>query len=281
MHPKALDAVTKTFLATSILVLILSILVPTLTIFNNITLAKKGSSSFAFSSLALSDKEFNGILIELNARAPNKASLSSLTLTYDIKPFGNVAQSSSRFSRSCNVTIGGNGLHVNSGGTIPKGLVKILIADGDSNAYPLDHYVTEFLVLAQSEGTALPVALSVGGQSSEFSFSPKLLFEEQDEAENAIGISIKYSRSGLQIAFSFFSVVLMWFITIVTLGYSSLLWFTPQTPPLLLPIISIAFALPRLRDIQPGIVDVGTSSDYYAFFPCMFIAFVNSNFNLI
>jgi hypothetical protein len=274
MHPKAIHTLTKSFVVFAVIALILSIVVPTLSVLNT-QVASKKSNSFAASKRFESEQAFDGIVVRLTVVPPNRNSMNSLRFGYDIAPFGDLANRT-RFSRAVQLSIGGTALTANAGETIPRGTISVGISEGDFNSYPMDSYEVQMEITASSENRTVPVGLLVGGQGGGFDYRPIITTEDDTDPDQYYIITkVTYARTVLGRTFSFFAVVLMWAITLAILSHSSLLWFTPQLPPLFIPVVAVLFALPRLRDVQPGIGDIGNISDLYGFFPCMFIAFLN------
>jgi hypothetical protein len=274
MHPKALHTLTKSFVVFAVIALILSIVVPTLSVLNTQVVSKQ-SDSFAASKRFDSEQAFDGVVIRLTVIPPTRNSMNSLRFGYEILPFGNLANRT-RFARPVQLTLGGSPVSANAGETIPKGAISIGISEGDMNLYPMDSYEVEFELTASSGNRSVPMGVLLGGQGGGFEYRPTFTTEDDTDPEQYYIIAkVTYARTILGRIFSFFAVVLMWAITLSILSHSSLLWFTPQLPPLFIPVVAVLFALPRLRDVQPGIGDIGNISDLYGFFPCMFIAFLN------
>lgn len=145
--------------------------------------------------------------------------------------------------------------------------VTFPIDTGSLRDFPFDSYSTDFpLKIYQSEDES-PVAFSVSVQCN----SQNVRIEAFKDRDGMYRIDIK--RPTTSMLFCIFLILLMWFmsISILNLSYDILVQKREIEPVLLTLGPAMLFALPGIRDSQPGIPLIGCLSDVLGFFWNIFI----------
>ncbi|KAJ6622972.1 hypothetical protein B0H10DRAFT_2012187 [Mycena sp. CBHHK59/15] len=147
------------------------------------------------------------------------------------------------------------------------------ILDGDVNRYPFDVFTVDYQIFAFSSpsntsyGTPLP--LTIFAQGSIQGFKIDTVFLGLTDDGSGVSITIKISRSPITKAFSVVIIAVMWCLSSGIFIAAMSVWFRERKVELPLIAISTAllFALPNVRNSQPGIPSVaGTTSDMIGFF---------------
>lgn len=146
--------------------------------------------------------------------------------------------------------------------------VVIPIFDGQVNDYPFDRHQS-FLELEMTSTTNPPteIPIKVNFWSNVAGFST----DAAPEAENTpsyVGIGIKVGRSITTILFSVFIMMGMWIVGVIVFIQSQIVRGKGKMVEMgmFTYMAALIFALPAVRNIQPGIPPVGTLSDFLAFF---------------
>ncbi|TPX36737.1 hypothetical protein SmJEL517_g01284 [Synchytrium microbalum] len=157
-------------------------------------------------------------------------------------------------------------------------------AEGDPNNYPLDLYLVSLGVIATTVNTTsnstipIPVAMIIQGalQSWRLHFN---LVEEQfhlmtsGNLQKSPNLTVEVIRSYTTKIFSFFTLIVMWALSVAILALAITLWTRDRKvePPTIVVATSMLFSLPAIRNAQPGAPPVGCTSDVIGFFWCMLI----------
>ena len=82
---------------------------------------------------------------------------------------------------------------------------------------------------------------------------------------------MEFRRSGVTVFFALFVGLLMWLLSISALIIAISIWMRERKvePPTIAVMAALLFALPAMRNSQPGIPGIGTSSDVASFFWAM------------
>lgn len=144
--------------------------------------------------------------------------------------------------------------------------VILPLAVCDTNKYPFDHYETdESYVRAVSGTNPVRVGVSLSGAIQGFQIDPTLV--ETREPTPVVAMSITAKRSYTTLFFSLFVIILMWFVTfgacLLTLAFCFLDF---VEPPIMIIMTALLFALPNIRNSQPGIPSIGCTADVVSFF---------------
>jgi len=146
------------------------------------------------------------------------------------------------------------------------------LAEGDPSKYPFDVFSADLPFAATASDVMLDVntpSLLWGAvayaqmQSFRFAFQ----FNKATDSD-IVMLSIDISRPPSTKVFSLFVVVLMWFLTIatVTITFQVFLRDRDIAPNLLSAQASLLFAMPSVRNTQPGAPPIGTMLDSLSLF---------------
>ncbi|KAJ7246886.1 hypothetical protein B0H12DRAFT_749964 [Mycena haematopus] len=147
------------------------------------------------------------------------------------------------------------------------------ILDGDVNRYPFDVFTVDYQIYAFSSpgnasyGTPLPMTVYADGAIQGFKVDTTFLGLEEDGSGVQVTFTIR--RSPITKAFSVIIIIVMWCLSSGIFIAAMSVWFRERKVELPLIAISTAllFALPNVRNSQPGIPSVaGTTSDMVGFF---------------
>ncbi|KAJ6559542.1 hypothetical protein B0H19DRAFT_1260254 [Mycena capillaripes] len=147
------------------------------------------------------------------------------------------------------------------------------VLDGDVNRYPFDVFTVDYQILAftspidGSYGNPLPMTIFTQGTVQGWNIDTA--FEGVFDDGSAVNIRFTVSRSPVTKAFSVIIIIVMWCLSGGIFIAAMSVWFREKKVELPLIAISTAllFALPNVRNSQPGIPSVaGTTSDMVGFF---------------
>ncbi|KAJ6451775.1 hypothetical protein C8R45DRAFT_883223, partial [Mycena sanguinolenta] len=148
------------------------------------------------------------------------------------------------------------------------------ILDGDVNRYPFDVFTVDYHIYAftspgnASYGTPLPMTVYADGAVQ--GFKVDTIFQGLEPYDGSgVQITFVIRRSPITKAFSVIVIIVMWFLSLGIFIAAMSVWFRERKVELPLIAISTAllFALPNVRNSQPGIPSVaGTTSDMVGFF---------------
>ncbi|KAJ7151839.1 hypothetical protein C8R43DRAFT_1190405 [Mycena crocata] len=161
------------------------------------------------------------------------------------------------------------------------------ILDGDINRYPFDVFTVDYIIYAftspdnSSYGTPLPMTVFSEGTVQGFKIETTFLGQEVDGS--GVQISFRVSRSPITKAFSIVIILVMWGLSGSVFIAAMSVFFRERKvePPLIAISTAVLFALPNVRNSQPGIPSVaGTTSDMVGFFFNMLLVAISA-FSLI
>ncbi|KAJ6551876.1 hypothetical protein B0H19DRAFT_1159306 [Mycena capillaripes] len=147
------------------------------------------------------------------------------------------------------------------------------ILDGDVNRYPFDIFEVDYQIFAFSSptngtyGTPLPMTIYAEGTVQGWKIDTD--FSGINDDGSGVNIHIRVSRSPITKAFSMIIIVVMWCLSSGIFIAAMSVWFREKKvePPLIAISTALLFALPNVRNSQPGIPSVpGTTSDMVGFF---------------
>jgi hypothetical protein len=160
---------------------------------------------------------------------------------------------------------------------------------GELSNYPFDNYTAVFYVLAEADNTGasatnetelLDSAVSLTGGIQGFVFGDSKL---TNVYPGIVEVTIEARRSTISVGFSIFVILLMWLLSfmIFAMTVDILLRRREIVPPLLALPVAALFALPALRNSQPGIPPVGAYCDVVGFYWNMILIAISAIVNLI
>lgn len=135
--------------------------------------------------------------------------------------------------------------------------------------YPFDAYKSYFEILANKDKERLhkiPVSLTFLGKLQSVEFIPTVQIETDDLYK--ISIEIFTRRSPTTIGFSLFIVLIMWMLSIAIgiIAIQVIRKYRVTDEHVLTLGITTLFALPALRETQPGIPSIGCAADVLGFY---------------
>ncbi|KAJ3392818.1 hypothetical protein HDU92_008174 [Lobulomyces angularis] len=151
---------------------------------------------------------------------------------------------------------------------MPAQELVFTITEGDTNSYPLDKYEDVFTVAAVDNTTAtpipIPIAISVVAALQSWSFENTV----EDVSVNIQQVSFTFKRSFTTRFFSFFIIITLWVLSFLILSLAVTLWMRDRKvePPTIAVTTGMLFALPAVRNVQPGIPGIGCTADVIGFF---------------
>ncbi|KAG0261919.1 hypothetical protein BG011_000539 [Mortierella polycephala] len=145
--------------------------------------------------------------------------------------------------------------------------------------YPFDAYKSYFEILANKEKEQLhkiPVSLTFLGMLQSVEFIPTVRLSSDDLYK--ISIEIFTRRSPTTIGFSIFIVMIMWALSIAIgiIAIQVVKKYRVSDEHILTLGITTLFALPALRETQPGIPAIGCAADVLGFYWNMAIIAISS-----
>jgi hypothetical protein len=134
---------------------------------------------------------------------------------------------------------------------------------GDPNEYPFDVYFFEsYIICAHDNGTEVPLSLKVMGTLQGWKFNFKIT-----GPVSALKLAINAKRSVTTYAFSMLLFLVMWLLScgafMLTMCYVT---FDFVEPPLIAILGTMLFALPAVRNTQPGAPPIGCILDVAGLF---------------
>ncbi|KAI9296130.1 hypothetical protein K502DRAFT_323945 [Neoconidiobolus thromboides FSU 785] len=168
------------------------------------------------------------------------------------------------------------------------------IIDGNVDDYPFEVFTSYFSATCEDTNkTIIPIAITTDRDL--LSYSPAVrsspikdleelipLFKGSYTSSEALGVFIQLTQPLKSKIFSIFVMIVMWGLSIAlfVFTYDIIISRRDIPPPLLAVGISMLFALPALRNSQPGIPIIGCLADIAAFFWCMAIIAICSMMNI-
>jgi len=162
-----------------------------------------------------------------------------------------------------------NPLNLSTDAGLPPTPVS-LDAVGNSNSYPFDSYQATIDIAASSDGSGVPLTAFVFGSVQGFVYSTQ--FNGSIDGSNDgfdVTITFNVQRNTTTRLFAAIIFLLMWFLSLSIFVAAMSVWFRGKNTELPLVAISTAllFALPNIRNSQPGVPSpVGTTGDMVGFF---------------
>ncbi|KAJ1923690.1 hypothetical protein IWQ60_005716 [Tieghemiomyces parasiticus] len=156
---------------------------------------------------------------------------------------------------------------------------------GHERLFPFDTYDSNFAVYLregnQENGTAIPLRTTLYGSIQTLDFDT--VISQGSPGEHIVYFSMAVARTKITLFFSIYICILQWALALAisTLAFQVAIT-RRQIPPALLTCgTSLLFALPALRNSQPGIPALGCASDILAYFWCLIIVAFSAVSNLL
>ncbi|KAJ3323857.1 hypothetical protein HDV06_006446 [Boothiomyces sp. JEL0866] len=163
---------------------------------------------------------------------------------------------------------------------------SIPITDSNTVTYPFDTYSTVVSILVKDFTFQKPIPFSyvfTGDidlwRSDIEPYSGQVLGGIPEEKVYAITLK----RTTITIIFSIFLYLIMWVLSGAAFLVTLSIWTRGRKvePPTIAAVGAILFALPNIRNAQPGAPAVGCNADILAFFPCLLLVTASVAMGLI
>ncbi|KAI8902606.1 hypothetical protein BC833DRAFT_572656 [Globomyces pollinis-pini] len=270
---------------------VIIIMVPSMTYLDTIQGDQKSQRTFKTRNIdvfAPPPSNFNGLYISCNVTnidIPN----SQFKARFVIRPIGSLAVNGAdpvfnRPSVPFTMILGPQIITFPANRPITAQSVDLPFTASNINKYPFDRFESEFILNANvvSSNTSLvnaslPIGFSIVGTIQSIRFDADLV---DDVVASAMILNIKLFgyRSFTVQFFSMFILICMWILSFTIFILSVTLWFRDRKvePPTIAITTSLLFALPAVRNTQPGIPNIGCTVDLAGFFWNMFLVMVSS-----
>ncbi|KAJ3253531.1 hypothetical protein HK103_000500 [Boothiomyces macroporosus] len=162
----------------------------------------------------------------------------------------------------------------------------IPITDSNTVTYPFDTYAAVVSLLIKDFASQKPIPFSYDftgdidlWRSDIEPFSGDQVGAIADEKVYVITLK----RTTITILFSIFLYLIMWVLSSAAFFVTLSIWTRGRKvePPTIAAVGAILFALPNIRNAQPGAPAVGCNADILAFFPCMLLVTASVAMGLI
>jgi len=161
-----------------------------------------------------------------------------------------------------------NPLNLTNAGLLPQTIN--VDAVGNPNTYPFDSYEAQIQIVASSNGTDIPLTVFVEGSLQGFIYTTDFNGSIDGSTDGSdVLITFEVRRNTTTRLFAAIIFLLMWFLSLSIFIAAMSVWFRGKNTELPLVAISTAllFALPNIRNSQPGVPSpVGTTEDMVGFF---------------
>ena len=143
---------------------------------------------------------------------------------------------------------------------------------GRVSDYPFDAHDADFYLFftnPKDEAETIPIAVSFYGAVSGFNVDVDLIPQTEFEStDDYMGLRVKVSRSPITKSFSIFLMIAMWLIGLVIFTMTMVVLWQPRPIEfgMYTLIAGMLFALPAVRNLQPGVPPLGSLTDFLSFF---------------
>lgn len=155
---------------------------------------------------------------------------------------------------------------------IPETVTGSISLDGRVSDYPFDIHKSDLYLYfsnPKDEKEEIPISLHFYGAISGYNIDVDLIPKNEFESSNSyLGLRVQTSRSVITKSFSIFLMLAMWLIGLVVFTMSMVVVWQPRPIEfgMFTLIAGMLFALPAVRNLQPGVPPLGGLSDFLAFF---------------
>ncbi|KAJ3105060.1 hypothetical protein HDU96_008721 [Phlyctochytrium bullatum] len=208
-------------------------------------------------------------------------------LKIDMQPCGDLLRYNGTvlrtFRRSVRLSLDTRVLNFTAGSVVGSQEATISFDEGDINAYPFDIFKIRDLYI---EGTynqnatdvsLLPLWVTFTSGLQTFNIVP-LNVTDESESANLIKLDFDVKRSSTTIFFSILVMIIMWILSLLAFTLASSLCIRGRKvePPTIAFSIALLFALPGIRNTQPGSPPIGCVADVVSFFWAMILVAISA-----
>lgn len=229
-----------------------------------------------------SSKYALALILNIDAFDPSKGGSTALHFHIDYYPINSLATDNNAPAVPVRLLLQSTTVDFKAGTVMATQSVKRVL-DGDVNRYPFDVFTANYTISATtnptqtSYGTPLPITAYVQGAIQGFKIDT--VFRGLSEDGSGVQLAFTVRRSPITKTFSILILTVMWCLSSGVFVAAMSVWFRDKKVELQLISLSTAmlFALPKVRDSQPGIPAVaGTTSDMVGFFWNILLVAVSS-----
>ncbi|KAI8902589.1 hypothetical protein BC833DRAFT_572586 [Globomyces pollinis-pini] len=224
---------------------------------------------------------FNGLFISCNVTNIDTAN-SLFKARFIITPVGKLALNGNDpvFKRPVtpiNAIIGSKVVQFPANQPITAQSIDLAFSASNVNKYPFDRFESVFTLTASSNSSNVPIAFAIVGTIQSIRIVAEIVNDVIGTA-SIVNVDLLGFRSFTVQFFSIFILVCMWILSFTVFILSVTLWFRDRKvePPTIAITTSLLFALPAVRNTQPGIPSIGCTVDLAGFFWNMFLVMVSS-----
>ncbi|KAJ3215069.1 hypothetical protein HDU67_000849 [Dinochytrium kinnereticum] len=174
------------------------------------------------------------------------------------------------------------------GSLMPSREIQFGFTDGDINHYPFDVYTSIPIMISgkyhngnASELLDVPIRVEFTGSILSWTVDAPILDDLSEvDARNPVyrgqlvELDVTIKRAFATIFFSIMVMFILWLLSLMTLGVVIQIYFRNRKvePPTAGMVVCLLFALPAVRNAQPGAPQIGCISDIVSFFWAMAIS---------
>ncbi|TPX39239.1 hypothetical protein SeMB42_g06402 [Synchytrium endobioticum] len=233
---------------------------------------------------------FSGVFVQASVISVDPMG-QSCKIHFSFSPQGKIVDPQSAPASSSiplRVSIGDNSVN-NFASHLPMNSIDLSLPfeSGNENGYPFDKYTMRLGVVATSfdtttnASTPVPIAFMASGAIQAFRLSFAIHTETYQAGPSNITspvLALEVVRSYTTKLYSVFVAIIMWLLALSIFTLSFSLWIRGIKADL--PAVGVAtsmlFALPAIRNAQPGAPPIGCTSDVMSFFWSMFLVSVSA-----
>jgi len=208
--------------------------------------------------------------VSVNSFDPNGKTGPAFGVQIDFSPILNLTSDidSRAPSVSIQLIVAQKTINISANTVLPEQSVS-LTAFGNPNSYPFDSYSALLPITASIQSTGEGLPLTVYTQGAVQGFTTSTTFAEGSDDGSRVLVTFTIQRSNTTRLFAAIVFLLMWFLSLSIFIAAMSVWFRGKNAELPLVTISagLLFALPNIRNSQPGVpIPVGTTEDMVGFF---------------
>ncbi|KAI8912789.1 hypothetical protein EDD86DRAFT_245649 [Gorgonomyces haynaldii] len=148
--------------------------------------------------------------------------------------------------------------------------------DSEVNSYPFDYFTNSVIIQAYEGKAGSPVGIQIATYLDASAQGFKAEITAYDVDDGIVWYDVKITRSTTTKFFSIFVITILWLIGISALAFTSTFYFLGYTEaPVAALNATLLFAVPNLRNSQPGIPMIGCTADVASFFWVMGLLGIN------
>ena len=258
-------------------ILLLLVLVPIFAYSNQVVSKSKAdyenaphSSSLTYDE-AVSQNIDGLIIIAVTTQVDSNA--FTYKVRFIVKPSGfmqgDTAQGMSTAARRFTLQLDNTVVSVAQGQIVRAREVTMSIEAGSPSSYPFDVYSGLFTASAETVDPVTNATVAVPiWMANTMGTTGWQVDQSFVNFANSLTVTLSFQRSFTSKFFAFFVIIIMWVLSIMMLTLASTLWLRERKvePPTISLSAALLFALPALRNSQPGAPAIGCTADVAGFF---------------